>query len=278
MSARGHVVEWLTCAQVVRVLSARMPGIADDVVQMFEARGLLIPDTEPGADGYSFEHVRLLQMAIAELAPGRTPEQAVHRVIAQHALAVGSAAHSCPVAYLRPRLTRETWEASVALCREAMALDDAKPTATREIAEFYWRAIRRNPGLAEAWMGLANLRVRTGQIDEADAIYRRVAALLPDRPEALFNLGVLHLERGEAPSAMAYFQLALNRDETCALAHFTMGEAALMLGDWRDALASWKSYLQLAPGGPVADQARARIAAIEPRLAELEARAVASSA
>jgi Flp pilus assembly protein TadD len=77
---------------------------------------------------------------------------------------------------------------------------------------YYEQAVNYAPNDAEAWLGLAASFDRLHRFDDADKAYRKVAALIGDRPELYNNLGYSQLLRGNLVQARRYFLKAYELD------------------------------------------------------------------
>ncbi|MFB3816692.1 MAG: tetratricopeptide repeat protein [Candidatus Methylomirabilales bacterium] len=94
--------------------------------------------------------------------------------------------------------------------------------------------------------------------------------------EAHFELGLMHHERvfESLDSAIAEYEKAVKLKPDYAEAHYHLGlsyhtKAKLGTDDkalYRKAIAEYKLYLKLAPGGELADKAKQNIRAVEARL------------
>jgi tetratricopeptide (TPR) repeat protein len=72
-------------------------------------------------------------------------------------------------------------------------------------------------------------------------------ALSPDHPEALRILGILHARAQRPKEARAALQQALAQWPDYALAHSDLGNVQQALGDFDDAVTSWRAACTLAP-------------------------------
>ncbi|OJT96461.1 MAG: hypothetical protein BGN82_03060 [Alphaproteobacteria bacterium 65-7] len=95
-----------------------------------------------------------------------------------------------------------------------------------------------------------------GRLEDAEALYRRILATDPRVFAALYLLGVLHLERGDAAGAVALIEraLALNPHDPNALTHHALALGALARFD--EALRASERALARNPHFPPALAAR----------------------
>ena len=77
----------------------------------------------------------------------------------------------------------------------------------------YFVSLEAEPSLARAWNLSGLCRRVNGQVEEAEACYRRAIELAPDSPEAFCNLGILFQKAGREEEAQQLFLQALQQDE-----------------------------------------------------------------
>jgi tetratricopeptide (TPR) repeat protein len=70
------------------------------------------------------------------------------------------------------------------------------------VLEDYERCLALDPTFVFATFNMANVRVKTGQIDEAIRLYTRVIEQDKDIAEAYYNRGLLYIYKGEIPRAV----------------------------------------------------------------------------
>ncbi|NUM53202.1 MAG: glycosyltransferase [Candidatus Hydrogenedentes bacterium] len=83
---------------------------------------------------------------------------------------------------------------------------------------------------------MAKAMVRTGQLDEAEALYRDALAANPDEPETMAELGLLLVASGRGNDAEELLQAALARDPEHHRAISALGLIALARGDMPGAI------------------------------------------
>lgn len=86
---------------------------------------------------------------------------------------------------------------------------------------------------------LADLRIRAGRLDAAEADYRRLLAMDARNVPALNNLAMLLLGRGEADEAVDLARRAVEAAPRLATAHDTLGRALSRQGDAAGAAAAF---------------------------------------
>ncbi len=74
------------------------------------------------------------------------------------------------------------------------------------------RAVEVFPEDPAAWLGYAASADQIGRFDNANRGYRKLATMIPDRPEYLNNVGYSYLLRGNLPQARRYFLKAYEID------------------------------------------------------------------
>lgn len=76
----------------------------------------------------------------------------------------------------------------------------------------YKRAVEVNPKDPVAWLGYSASADMIGRFDNADVGYKRLARMIPNRPEYLNNVGYSYLLRGKLVPARRYFLKAYDID------------------------------------------------------------------
>jgi hypothetical protein len=102
------------------------------------------------------------------------------------------------------------------------ALAAAPPNLTRALEEQKRLAVQR-PQDAAVFNDLGNLFLLARQPDEAEKAYRKSVELDPKRTSALFNLGLLHQQRGENRQALDLYRQVLELQPGHAWAHYQLG-------------------------------------------------------
>jgi tetratricopeptide (TPR) repeat protein len=88
---------------------------------------------------------------------------------------------------------------------------------------------------------------QAGQLSDAEQIYKRILAMLPDHFDCLHLLGLIFLQRGNHTLALEQINIALARDPDNAFALNNRGIALKELKRLDDALASYDRALALRP-------------------------------
>ena len=93
---------------------------------------------------------------------------------------------------------------------------------------------------------------RQGRLDQAEACYRRILALMPRHFDALHLLGVIAYQRRDSQAAVQLIGQALQLDPRSAPAYVNLAAAQRALGEAEAALASYDRALALQPELPEA--------------------------
>jgi tetratricopeptide (TPR) repeat protein len=239
-------------AHFLRAKAALALGRRNDLVQgMLQARALGYPEDRLAVlqalvDAHAGRFVLarpILIRAFNEAAePDLMVDEALSRVLMElydwpHAGAIlkrwGEHAPNDP----RPLL----WHAAVNRRR------DSDPEV---IAADFREALRRDPTLAEARLGLAEELARTGKYREAGSEFEAYLARVPDDPAGQLGAGRVALELGDLDLALRRFDRALALDPDNAEAHIEKARFSRSRGDDADALAHLDRAIALRPYDP----------------------------
>jgi tetratricopeptide (TPR) repeat protein len=128
--------------------------------------------------------------------------------------------------------------------------DDAKPYLWRAeidsrdggqvgaVENDYREALRRDPSLARARLGLADELRKAHRTAEAATEYDAYLALEPKNAAAHLGAGRNLLEHGDQAAAIRHLNRAIELDPTSAEPHIELANAIFRRGDWSAALAS----------------------------------------
>jgi predicted O-linked N-acetylglucosamine transferase (SPINDLY family) len=89
--------------------------------------------------------------------------------------------------------------------------------------------------------------LRTGRLDDAEAICRQILAHVPGQPDALHLLARVCLKRGDAQRAVQHLRQALKSAPDAPSLHFRLGRAYLAMTDLPRAEASLRRATKLRP-------------------------------
>jgi tetratricopeptide (TPR) repeat protein len=136
-------------------------------------------------------------------------------------------------------------------------------------AETAWlKAVELKPDYAEAMNALATLYNNQKRFDEAAAISAKAAAAGgviggSGNADAIYNQGIILWNQGKIAEAKAKFEETLKANANHPEANFQLGMALLNEGNVPGAISSFEKYLQLAPDGQFAAQAKAMLAQLK---------------
>ena len=145
------------------------------------------------------------------------------------------------------------------LARAAAELED--DGRLDEAGDLYRAAMAAGGPSAELNFRLAELLYRQGELTAARERYYAAIELDEDYVEARANLGCVLSETGQRELAVAAFEGALAFHADYADAHYHLARTLDDLARPAEAQAHWLAFLELSPGSPWADQARARLGA-----------------
>jgi Tfp pilus assembly protein PilF len=136
-------------------------------------------------------------------------------------------------------------------------------------AEAAWlKAVELKADYSEALNALATLYNNQKRFDEASAMSAKAAeagGVLGGggNADAIYNQGIILWNQGKIPEAKAKFEEALKANANHPEANFQMGMALLNEGNLPGAITSFEKYLQLAPEGQFAAQAKGMLAQLK---------------
>jgi tetratricopeptide (TPR) repeat protein len=133
-------------------------------------------------------------------------------------------------------------------------------------AEAMWlKALEMKPDYAEALNALATMYNNQKRFEEAAAMGARAASAggSGGSADAIYNQGIILWNQGKIPEAKAKFEEALTANPNHAESNFQFGMALLNEGNLAGAIESFEKYLQLAPDGQYAAQAKGMLAQLK---------------
>ena len=117
------------------------------------------------------------------------------------------------------------------------------------------------PRMAEKGVDMLH-RSLTAFVNE-DIETARTIPVEDDIVDALYNQGVIAWNAGKAEDAKKAFEEALKLDPKHANSHYQLGMCFVNLGKMPEAVTEFESYLQVAPDGQYAAQAKALVAQLK---------------
>jgi len=184
-------------------------------------------------------------------APGETSEPAETAAAAPSAAPADVVPISAADAPEPAAATPET------MCRLAAELEEEGQLAAA--CEMYRAAMSAAGPNAEICFQVAELLYRQGDLSGARERYYMAVELDEDYVEARANLGCVLAETGQNDLAVAAFEGALGYHGDYADVHYHLAKALDEMDRRQDAEAHWRSFLELAPDSPWADEARDRL-------------------
>jgi Tfp pilus assembly protein PilF len=136
-------------------------------------------------------------------------------------------------------------------------------------AEASWlKAVELKPDYAEALNALATLYNNQKRFDEAAAMSAKAASAGnviggTGNADAVYNQGIILWNQGKIAEAKVKFEEALKVNANHPEANFQLGMAQLNEGNVPGAISSFEKYLQLAPDGQFAAQAKGMLAQLK---------------
>ena len=129
--------------------------------------------------------------------------------------------------------------------RARLGLD---PTA--EVGEDLQTALASDPNLAEAYLERAAYFLTRGEAEAALADLQAAEALLPESPLLPLYHAQSAMLAGEAAAALELAQTAYEKDRTLLPAYLTLGQAALLNGEFVQAVEALETYVLYAEKDP----------------------------
>jgi Flp pilus assembly protein TadD len=136
-------------------------------------------------------------------------------------------------------------------------------------AEAAWlKAVELKPDYSEALNALATLYNNQKRFDEAAAMGAKAAAAGgviggSGNADAVYNQGIILWNQGKIAEAKEKFSEVLKINASHPEAHFQLGMALLNEGNVAGAITSFEKYLELAPDGQYAAQAKGMLAQLK---------------
>lgn len=171
-------------------------------------------------------------------------------LVNEHRLYLVSVAWALMVAAAlgQPRLRRGVAIGGVGLYTILLACLGVQRTAVWADAATLWSdAAVKGPAMLKPQLRLADEWARQGQIDAAEAAYRRALALRPQHEAARNNLGRLYLQDRRWALAEAELRYLLAQYPDNVPGRLNLAKALIGQGDWQAAAACYKQVLAKEP-------------------------------
>ena len=123
---------------------------------------------------------------------------------------------------------------------------------------------KMNPGKADGWIALGNALMDSQQFNEAIEAYQKALAIDPKNVDVRVDMGTCMRGTGKPEMAVAEFRKAIKIAPNHLNAHRNLGVVlGFDLKDREGAVKEFKTFLELAPNAPDADQIKAVIAQLQ---------------
>ena len=116
---------------------------------------------------------------------------------------------------------------------------------------------------AGAYVGLSDVYLKKGDIEEAEKVLQEALAQHPDDENLAFKFGEIYFTQGDAAKAAEFYRKAIAANPNWAPPYRQLGYACLNMGQYPEALEAMKKFLVLAPDDARAGAVRTLIPEIE---------------
>ncbi len=106
-------------------------------------------------------------------------------------------------------------------------------------------ALQLEPGYADACLGLGNIFMQKGKLDEAIASFQNALQSRPGDANAHSDLGIALVQKGRLDEAIGHFQQALQSEPGHTNSHVNLGTALLQKGRVDEAIGHFQKALDL---------------------------------
>ena len=111
-------------------------------------------------------------------------------------------------------------------------------------------AAARQPDSVSVQLQLGTALAKSGAVGEAERAFRRALELEPEMPEALVNLGGVHLARWDFRGCVEVNRRAAERRPELLHAHYNQGLGHLYLGEAVEMVSCFQRVVELDPRNP----------------------------
>lgn len=126
---------------------------------------------------------------------------------------------------------------------EALILDERNDERAEQV---YRQAIEEGDAVADAYCNLGIIESKAGRVAKAFDCFTKSLEHNPRHFESHYNLGNLYLDEGNLRLAKLHYELALEVDPQFPNIHFNLGLANALNQEYTAAVASLKTYQELA--------------------------------
>ncbi len=132
---------------------------------------------------------------------------------------------------------------------------------TRKEIEMLQDVVRKDPGNLKAWITLGNDEMDSSMFDEAIASYQKALAIDPRNVDVRVDMGTCYRRIGKPDMAVQEYKKALEINPNHQMALRNLGVVLEYdLKDKKGAIDAFERFLQTAPVGNEAEQAKQEIA------------------
>jgi Tfp pilus assembly protein PilF len=150
-----------------------------------------------------------------------------------------------------PRVMTDTDPERLTLARAwyTVGTRQAVPVALQHAREILLPLAEKRDASVDVFVLLASVSGAAGDVDAAEANYRKALAIRPDEPTVLNNLAYLLLSRdgGDLTEAQSLASRAVNVAPNVASFHDTLARARMKAGDRKGALLEFQKALDIEP-------------------------------
>jgi tetratricopeptide (TPR) repeat protein len=120
-----------------------------------------------------------------------------------------------------------------------------KDTASAEAA--FQKALELKPDYADAYVGLANLYMGSGQLPKAQEMMAKAATQFPEDAKIQSQVGVVLFNMGKYDEALAALKKAETLDAANAEVHYFLASIAVNQNNTAEAVAQLEKYISMSP-------------------------------
>ncbi len=118
-----------------------------------------------------------------------------------------------------------------------------KMSKEKKAEAFFRRITQLKPNRVEGWNNLGIIKMKTGDIEEAGRAFEKVLAIESDNVGAILNLGNYYSQKGDLKRAASYFEEAVELCPDFPDAWYNLGNVSLASGDHAKAVTAFNKAL-----------------------------------
>jgi len=122
----------------------------------------------------------------------------------------------------------------------ALELDERGES--KQAKEFYWRAVKANDSIADAYCNLGILESEDQHFSKAIDCFTQALKHDPRHYEAHYNLANVYSEAGNRSLAKVHYELVLEIDPEFASAYYNLGLVLALENQYKEAIRVLKKY------------------------------------